>query len=209
MPSMKCPRCSTVVAVAPGAAPVCPACGFGADSAPAAPPTAPTPMTQAPPAPAPALGGFGSPAPELGSMVPIQRPGLVTFAAVIEFIGAGLAIVAGLLFMFGGALFAALFAEVSDELAGATGVLFVVAGLVALLFATLLIFIGIGLLKGQSWARIVAIVFAAIGLLFGILSLVSGDAEALLPLAVHGLVLFALIRPASAAWFRDAAMQGR
>ncbi|MEA3137118.1 MAG: hypothetical protein QOC71_1399 [Thermoplasmata archaeon] len=57
MPRLRCPRCASVVEVAPGAAPVCSSCGFGAKAAPAAAPVQPSPPPAAPMAartPAPA-----------------------------------------------------------------------------------------------------------------------------------------------------------
>ncbi|HUR25080.1 MAG TPA: DUF4190 domain-containing protein [Candidatus Thermoplasmatota archaeon] len=65
MPRLKCPRCATVIDVAPGATPVCPACGFGSTGGtPAAAPMG-TPLS--PPdawssqAAQPQPGAFGSP----------------------------------------------------------------------------------------------------------------------------------------------------
>lgn len=64
MPRVRCPKCSTVVEVAPGEAPVCPTCGFGARPAPApaapsyTPPSYTPPLTgpPTPPSPAPLAG---------------------------------------------------------------------------------------------------------------------------------------------------------
>lgn len=52
MPRLRCPRCASVVEVAPGAAPLCASCGFG--SARVTPTSMPVPPIASPPGPGPA-----------------------------------------------------------------------------------------------------------------------------------------------------------
>ena len=53
MPRLRCPRCASVVEVAPGATPACTSCGFGGPAiAPTAPPAVPEPAPAAASAPA-------------------------------------------------------------------------------------------------------------------------------------------------------------
>jgi hypothetical protein len=205
VPRLKCPRCATVIEVPPGAAPRCPSCGFGG----------PTPAASAPaPAPAAAPSGWAS-APQAGYASPPMagmvdhRPGWVTFAAVMQFIGAAALLLGGLLAMVGGSFIAALFegglGEFGDVLAG----IIVVVGVILLLLGVLFLFMGLGLLKGRGWARITAIVFAALGALFAILAIVQGDFGSLLNLVLDGLIIYALVNPKSKAWFDQMARMPR
>jgi hypothetical protein len=74
MPNLRCPRCKAVVAVAPGASPVCSACGFGSAAQAAAPSPAAAPQ-----------GVATAPPPRQA------RTGMVVAAALV-----GLLVVAGL-----------------------------------------------------------------------------------------------------------------
>lgn len=77
MARMKCPRCATIVDVAPGAAPACPNCGFGATAPPAAAPMA---------APAPA-----SPAPSWNASPQMSAPPMAGGPAVVRTSGKAIA----------------------------------------------------------------------------------------------------------------------
>lgn len=80
MSRVRCPKCSTVVEVAPGESPVCPSCGFGRPegaAAPSAPPApAPAPVSGPPsdPSPAPLAG----PAPDPWDSTPDHGYGAPT-----------------------------------------------------------------------------------------------------------------------------------
>ncbi len=98
MPRVRCPRCSTVVEVAPGETPVCPACGYGQEHA------VPAPQAAAPQAaaPAPAVdpwdtegrAGYGSPAApaaavgasaDAGPPGKVRSPGIVVLLFLVTF----------------------------------------------------------------------------------------------------------------------------
>lgn len=73
----------------------------------------------------------------------------------------------------------AIVAFVAGNVLANMGIPFVTAlgvglGIILLIWAVLTFFIGRGLWKGQSWARILAIVFAVLGLIGSISSLASG-----------------------------------
>ena len=53
--------------------------------------------------------------------------------------------------------------------------LFIVMGVVLIGLAVLSFFVGKGLWKAQKWARIVAIIFSVLGVLFAILGMVQGQ----------------------------------
>ncbi len=98
-----------------------------------------------------------------GKVGTMQRPTGVTIIAVLAFIGAGLCVLAAL-----GALVGAAFLSNMTSYPGMgalAGVGAVMVGVLLIGLAVLDVFIGIGLLKLQNWARILTIVFAALGLL--------------------------------------------
>jgi lysylphosphatidylglycerol synthetase-like protein (DUF2156 family) len=63
-----------------------------------------------------------------------------------------------------------------------------VFGVISILFAVLFFFIARGLWKGQKWARIVAIIFAVIGLLSALVSVANGYSKSIIDLIVHALI---------------------
>jgi hypothetical protein len=103
----------------------------------------------------------------------MQRPTGVTIIAVLDFIGAALCVILGLLMFAGGAMIGSLF-NAAATANGATGTapvggfmagIGIFAGVFFLFFAVLAIFIAIGLLKLKNWARVTTIVLSALGLL--------------------------------------------
>src|SRR5688500_4391268 len=80
MARLRCPRCASVVEVAPGAAPVCASCGFGSGAAAPAAAVAPAAAPAAPPTPA-AQEGTAGPAPSRrGAVVAICVVGFLVLA---------------------------------------------------------------------------------------------------------------------------------
>jgi hypothetical protein len=193
MPRLKCPRCSTIVEAAEGAAPVCPQCGFGSKAPPTPPPApAPDPVWAAP-----AL----SPLPAAAPSGPAKRPGWVTFVAVYYFIVAGFSLLVGLVALLAGGMLAAYFEEGAGEWGDIIGTLVAVVGVIVLLFGALALVVGLNVLKGRGWARITAMVLAIVGLVFSGLSVLVGDFSSIISIALDVLVLVALTRPESKAFF--------
>lgn len=185
---------------------MCPNCGFGSSAAPAmAPPPAPAPAPVAtggwaqtsPPAAGYAMPPPGPPA--WNAKPP--RPGWVTFVAVYDFIGGSFAILVGLALLLGGAFVGALF----DEFGDAVGALLSVVGFVILAIGILEVILGVYILKGAPWARMVNLVLAILGIVVGAISLLSivltGDPSGIIGLALSILVVVALTRPESKAFF--------
>jgi hypothetical protein len=111
----------------------------------------------------------------------------VKVLAILEYIGAVFLALLALALMFGGGMLASFLGEM--PLVGAlAGGLFIVMGIIILPFAVLFFFIGRGLWKGQNWARIVSIVFAALGFASGIFSLIVGDFLSLGGILINGLI---------------------
>ena len=113
----------------------------------------------------------------------MERPTGVTVIAVLYFIGAAIVGLLGLLFMIGGSMLSGL-----AQSGGPGSALFAMGGAlvggVFLVVAVLDLILGIGFIKLQNWARIVAIIFTGIGLLLGVLGMMS--------MLVH-LMVFALM----------------
>ncbi len=105
-----------------------------------------------------------------GQQVPVG----VKIISVLYYIGAVLGVIFGILFLVG----AGAIGSIADQipLFGALGAaLFVVGGIILIGLGVLGFFIGRGLWKARSWARIVAIIFAALGILLAVVSMVQGE----------------------------------
>ena len=100
----------------------------------------------------------------------MNRPTGVTILAVLHFLGAGFAVLCGFGFLFGGTLLALLGMSFPAGIAG-----FWLAVVAASFFAgaVLAVLVGVGLLRLRSWARLVSIVLAGLGLLFAVLGVSS------------------------------------
>lgn len=134
--------------------------------------------------------------------VPAQRPTGVTVLAVLAFIGAAFAILAGFVLLAAGAFLGAMGAGTGADGLGFIAALGAAAALFVFLYAGVAIAVGIGLLKRKRWAWYVALVLGALQVLGGFGSLVAMDIfSALLNLAIGGLVIWYLLSPPVQAWF--------
>lgn len=129
---------------------------------PATPPAKPSvpspPPRPAPPRPAPTRRSFEA-------TLPPERPGTVTAAAVILFVGAGLA-----LLLCCGLNLLASDADLAPEESSAlllVNVILVVSGVLNLVF-------GYFILQGRQWARVTTIVFSAIGIVLQLVGFLTG-----------------------------------
>jgi hypothetical protein len=136
---------------------------------PGAPPPAPAPKPPAPPPARPAAPPASPrPAPPRRSYqvtTPPQRPGTVTAAAVILFVGAGLALLACC-----GLNLLASDAELAPE---GSRLVLLISGILGVSGVLNLVF-GYFLLQGRQWARITTIVLSAIGIVLQIVGFVTG-----------------------------------
>jgi hypothetical protein len=121
----------------------------------------------------------------------MQRPTGVTILAVLYFIGAAFLGLCGILFIVGGSMLSGL-----AQSGGPGSALFAMGGAVVggifLVLAVLDLAIGIGFIKLQNWARILAIILIAIGVLFGLLGLASMLAHLVVGVLVFRLVFLAI-----------------
>jgi hypothetical protein len=115
------------------------------------------------------------------------RPGAVTAAGVILYIGAGLALVVGCLLLLAGS--GDTYTGSDKSVALVSAVIYAISGVGN---AVLAYFI----MKGRRWAQVVTIVLSAIGLLYGLVSVfaggsanVSGCIAVLLNAVIIGLLL--------------------
>jgi hypothetical protein len=102
----------------------------------------------------------------------MERPTGVTILAVLYFLGAAFLGICGLLFIVGGSMLSGL-----AQSGGPGSALFAAGGAVLggffLVLALLEVALGIGFIKLQNWARVVAIVLTGIAVLFGALGMFS------------------------------------
>ena len=132
----------------------------------------------------------------------MERPTGVTILAVLYFLGAAFLGICGLLFMVGGSMLSGL-----AQSGGPGSALFAAGGAVVggffLVLALLELALGIGFIKLQNWARVVAIVLTGIAVLFGALGMFSMLAHVmvfalttrLITLAIQIWILVYLFKP--------------
>ena len=136
------------------------------------------------------------------------RPTGVTVIAVLDFIGAGLCVLLGIAALVGASFLGAFMSQAQGGNAAAGGFMAMLGGAISIF---LIIVGGISGLVGwgmwtlKSWARIVQIIFAALGLL-GALSLLLHFSGAVLfgfvlRVAINGLIIWYLLKPEVAAAF--------
>ena len=99
----------------------------------------------------------------------MDRPTGVTILAVLNFLGAGLYILIGLLFILGMGILGGMMGQAGGEgSAGAMGMMMglgAVAGVIFIVLSLIPLLIGWGLWKLKNWARIISIVLFALGAL--------------------------------------------
>jgi uncharacterized membrane protein (DUF2068 family) len=105
----------------------------------------------------------------------MERPTGVTILAILAFVGAGLLVLAALGFLLVGGVMLSRMAAMPMGMMGGIGVAFV--AVFCLVFAVLYVVIGAGLWKLQNWARILAIVLAALAVLFQALGVLGALAH--------------------------------
>jgi hypothetical protein len=132
----------------------------------------------------------------------MERPTGVTILAVLYFLGAAFLGLLGLGFVVGGSALAGL-----AKSGGPGASLFAAGGAIIGAFFLVLALVdaalGVGFIKLQNWARVVAIVFTGIGLLFGLLGLLSVTmhmmvfqmAFQVMVLALEAWIVFYLFKP--------------
>ena len=113
-----------------------------------------------------------------------EVPTGVKVISVLYYIGAGFGLLFGLLFLVGSGFIGTIASKIS--LLGVLGPgLFIVVGIILIGLGVLGIFIGRGLWKGKNWARIVAVIFAVLGILSELFSVFKGGYSSLFGLLIN------------------------
>ena len=152
------------------------------------------------PSPDPAPVGGWNATPPGPSPVDSARPGTVTAAAIVMIVLGVVIALFGLLIVLGGALLGGAGGGVVGDrfidLPAGIGGFFVAVGVIVVAFGVLDVLSGIYILPGRSWARILAIILAALGGLLAVAGVFSaerrGAAIWLVLLAAHAFVLWAM-----------------
>jgi len=125
-----------------------------------------------------------------------DMPTGVKVLAILQYIGAAFAILFGVIFLIVG--IATISSSVSPEalaslgvLEGILGAFSIAAGLLMILLGLLGLFVAHGLWTGKNWARVIVIVFTALGALFALIAIVSG-AGGFVSLAIDALIIWYL-----------------
>ena len=121
----------------------------------------------------------------------MERPTGVTILAVLYFLGTALLGLFGLLFIVGGSMLSGL------AHAGGPGSALLlmggaVVGAIFIVLALVELALGIGFIKLQNWARVVAIIFTGIGVLFGVLGMFSLLAHMMVLVMMFRLIVLAI-----------------
>ena len=118
----------------------------------------------------------------------------VKIISVLYYIGAVLGIIFGLLFLVGAGAIGSIANKI--PVLGAIGAgLFVVGGIILIGLGVLGFFVGRGLWKARPWARIIAIIFAVLGILMTVISMIkesiaSNIVNLVIQLVIGGYLLF-------------------
>jgi hypothetical protein len=114
---------------------------------------------------------FGPPA------VAQNRPGQVMAAAILDFVAGAFWVICGVVVAIIGIVGGSAVQDITDanNVGGAIIAVFIIGGLILAGIGALLIVCGIKMLQGAQWARIVAIVLAALAVLGGLSSFANND----------------------------------
>jgi len=128
--------------------------------------------------------------------VPTQAPVIPTgvkIISVLYYIGAVFGVIFGILFLVGAGAMSSIITSQIPMLAFFGSGLIILGGLLLIGMGVLYFFIARGLQRTQSWARIIVIIFACIGVLMGLISIFQGNFSIIsfgLNLAIGGYLLF-------------------
>jgi len=121
--------------------------------------------------------------PVVGKQIPVG----VKIISVLYYIGAVVMLLLGITMIFGAGFMGSLANQIPFMAILGTG-FFIIGAIIIIAFAVLSLFVARGLWKGQKWARIVAIIFAVLGVIGAIINIVSGDFGSIIKLIINGLI---------------------
>ena len=112
----------------------------------------------------------------------------VKVISVLYYIGTVLLVLLGILMIVGGGAVGAYLGDLGG-LGSILGGALIVVGIIMIGMAVLSFFVARGLWKGKNWARIVAIIFAVLGLIGAIMGIVQGSISSnIVSLIVNGVI---------------------
>ena len=109
---------------------------------------------------------------------------VVKIIAILGYIAAVLGFIGGLIALFSGSFLGAIF----PNMGRLVGAMVIVGGVIAIILGVFGFIVAMNLWKFRNWARIVVIVFSALGFIQGLLSLPLG----LIWIIIHGLIIYFL-----------------
>lgn len=140
------------------------------------------------------------------------RPGTVTGASIMAWIGSALMILVGVVFLLAGALDPAdLGAEVglsADEAAFIQDFA-TIFGAVALIWGLLVVVMAVLAFRGANWARWVLIVLGALAIIGSLINIISGAAAAIGSFLWVAIAVALLLAPKSRDWYRAGSSAGQ
>ncbi len=119
----------------------------------------------------------------------MSAPTGIKILSVLYYIGAVILVLLGIAMLVG----AGFVGSLVPEFGAIGGGILAFVGIIVIVLAAVEFFIARGLWKGQSWARILTIIFSILGVLSGLLSLVQGVWTAIIGLIINGLIAWYLI----------------
>jgi hypothetical protein len=122
-----------------------------------------------------------------------QRPTGVTIIGILGFVSSGILALAAILFFVSAPLLSNFLNSFNATasipgLNEITGIFVVIIGLILLILAIVELFVSFGIWRGQNWARIVTIVFMAIGFLSSLFTFPAS----IVTLVINGLIIWYL-----------------
>lgn len=136
------------------------------------------------------------------------RPTGVSIIAVLDFIGAGICVLFGIAALLGAGFLGAFMSQAQGGNASAGGFMAVLGGAISIVFiiiGAISGLVGWGMWTLKGWARIVQIIFAALGLLGALSALLHFSGAMLvgfvIRIAINGLIIWYLVKPEVAAAF--------
>jgi lysylphosphatidylglycerol synthetase-like protein (DUF2156 family) len=123
----------------------------------------------------------------------MQKPSRPTGIAVLAI----LELIAGIIFLIGGAFLAALGGSsmlAAYGMGAFSGIIAIFGGVLAVV-GIITIIVGWGLWSGKGWAWTLAVVLSALGVVFSLVGLIGGQASDIVGLIIDALILWYLFRP--------------
>lgn len=126
-------------------------------------------------------------------MAKTNRPTGIAVLAILYILGGIATIILGL--AAGTILTAFLGASILGGLASVFAAFFVILGLICLV-------VGYGLWKGMKWAWWLTVILSALGILFGLISLLGSPISGVISIIVDAIIIYYMTRKATKAYFR-------